>query len=424
MKDRLMKNIGLKILSLLIAMVIWVLIVNVDDPVTTRKFENVIVQDMNGEAITKKDKVYTVTGGKKVDITVTGRRSFVNKLSQSDFFAFADLSKLSITGAAYIEVECKKYTRTNYTLTLGSTKMMTVELEDKISQKYPVDIQLSGEIDGGYTIVDKSASPNMITVSGAASVIGKIKNVMLDVNVQGRTSSFQKVVPKSSFIVKDNNGDTIDNEKLEFSVDEITVSTTLQRTKDVKLNIKAIGSPRNGYKLKDFDYEPKTITVTGDEDALNAVSAIPFEYDITDRYEDYEENLAISEELQDVIKSYGVSLVDETQNIAISIKFEKLETKEVKVDSDLIEARNLPDGYKVEINTSTINALVQGSADLVHSLSAADLKPYIDLSGYSAGTKLVNVKFAEDEGYDILNKPTINITITELGSMGSDMNGE
>lgn len=425
MKDKMKKNLGLKILSLLIAVVIWILIVNVDDPVVTKKFEDITVTIMNGDVITEKDKVYTVTGGNAVDVSVTGRRSFVNSLNRSDIVAVADLSELSITGAAYIETNITKYTTTHYEMELGTTKMLTVELEDKISNKFSVDIQLSGEIDSGYTISEKSASPNMITVSGAESVINKIHRVVLDVNVQGRTASFQKVVNKNDFLVYDNNKDLIDNSKLEFSIEDITVNVELQKTKEVELKITPVGQPKNGYRVKEFEYEPKKIIVSGDEDTLSKLSVISYEYDITDKFEDYEENLPISDELLNVIKSYGVSPVDETQTIAISVTFEKLETDEVNISADDIEIRNLSAGYHAEINTSAVKALVQGGNETIGKLVAADLEPYIDLLGYATGTTLVNVQFEGNGEYEILNKPTINITISANTSMGNvTSNGE
>ena len=412
MKDKLKKNLGLKILSLLIAVVIWILIVNVDDPVETKKFEDITVTPINGDVITGKDKVYTITGGSTVDVSVTGRRSFVNSLNRSDIVAVADLNELSFTGAAYIETNITKYTKTHYEMELGSTKMLTVELEDKIENKYSVEVQLSGDIDSRYTISEKSASPNMITVAGAESVINKIHRVVLDVNVQGRTASFQKVVNKNDFLVYDNNKDIIDNSKLEFSVEDITVNVELQKTKEVDLKITPVGQPKNGYRVNEFEYEPKKIIVSGDEDTLNTLSEIKYEYDITDKFEDYEENLPITDELLNVIKSYGVTPVDETQTIAISVKFEKLETDEVKIAADDIDIRNLSTGYSAEINTSVVKALVQGGIETIRKLVAADLEPYIDLSGYTAGTTLVNVQFEGNGEYEILNKPTINLSIT------------
>lgn len=424
MKDKIKKNLGLKILSLLIAVVIWILIVNVDDPVVTKKFEDIAVTIINADVITEKDKVYTVTGGNTVDVSVTGRRSFVNGLNRSDIVAVADLSKLSITGAAYIETSITKYTTTHYEIELGSTKMLTVELENKISDKYSVVIQLVGDIDNRYTISEKLASPNMITVSGAESVIKKIYQVVLAVNVQGRTASFQTVINKNDFLVYDNNKDLIDNRKLEFSVDDIAVNIALQKTKEVELRIKPVGDPKTGYRIQEFEYEPKKITVSGDEEVLNKLSVITYEYNINGKFEDYEENLPMSDELLNVIKSYGVSPVDESQTIAISVKFQKLETQEVTVLTNQIQIRNLPIELSAHMNTTVINALIQGGDDIIRSVKSADLEPYIDLSGYSEGTTLVNVKFAGTGEYDIINRPTINVTIEKKPSVGTTTSGD
>ena len=421
MKDRLMKNFGLKILSLLIALVIWIMIVNVDDPTITRKFEDIQVTELNKDAITEKDKVYTIKDGKTVDVYVTGRRSIVGELSAKDFVPVADLSKLSITGAVNIEVEVPLRYKSSLRVELGPTKVMTVELEDKVSKKYPVEIELSGEIQNGYTISEKTASPNMIMVSGAESVVNKIDRVYIDISVQDKMTTFQRVVQKDKFLVKDKNGDPIDNSKLEFSTDEVAVQITLQKTKEVNLDINVIGEPANGYKLEYCEYEPKTILVTGDDETLEGLSTITYNYSIEGKSEDYEENLA-RDEIVEMLKDYGVTLVDESQTIALSLKFSKLENQEISIRPDQVEIRNLQEGYAAEINSTLISALVQGTQEVLKGTSVKTLKPYIDLSGYSTGTKIVPVQFAASGDYIILNKATINITITEARGFGADMN--
>lgn len=412
MREKLTNKLGLKIISLFIAVGIWGLIVSVDNPVITRKFENISVTETNADAILAKGKVYTVTDGNTVDISVTGRRSFVNSLSRNDLVAIADLSKISITGATYIEPQVKKHTNTLYSLELGSVKVMTVELEDKVSQKFPIDIQLSGDIDTGYTISDKQAKPNMITVSGAKSLINKINQVVLRVNVQGRTSSFQKVVNKDDFLVYDNNGDLLDNVKLAFGTDKITVSIGLQKTKEVELKITPVGEVKSGYELKEFEYEPKKIMVSGDEEVLNALSSISYEYDIDGKYEDYEDNLAMSDELLKTIKKYGVSPVDESQVIAISVKIEKLDTRQISVPVEDIDVRNLSPDYKIEFNTPSINVLVQAGQNEIKDIKETDILPYIDLANYGVGNHLITVHYQDSNTFEIINRSTINIKIT------------
>ena len=57
MKKSLMNKFTLKILSLLIAMLIWLLVVNVQDPITTEIFTDIPVTFVNESCIEKSGKL-------------------------------------------------------------------------------------------------------------------------------------------------------------------------------------------------------------------------------------------------------------------------------------------------------------------------------------------------------------------------------
>jgi YbbR domain-containing protein len=61
MKEKLTKNIGLKILSIILAAILWLVITNVDDPEEAKTFTDIKVQVINEKAITSQDKVYDIT---------------------------------------------------------------------------------------------------------------------------------------------------------------------------------------------------------------------------------------------------------------------------------------------------------------------------------------------------------------------------
>ena len=46
-----MNNWGLKILSFLLAVMLWLIVVNIDDPVTTQTFNNIPVAVTNAEVL-------------------------------------------------------------------------------------------------------------------------------------------------------------------------------------------------------------------------------------------------------------------------------------------------------------------------------------------------------------------------------------
>lgn len=101
MRERLTYNFGLKILSLALAVLVWLVVLSIEDPVYTREFSDISVTEINGDQITEAGKAYSYVGGNTVSVKVKGKTSIVNRLSKDDLLAVADLSTLSITGCCY-----------------------------------------------------------------------------------------------------------------------------------------------------------------------------------------------------------------------------------------------------------------------------------------------------------------------------------
>ena len=60
---RLLNNIGMKLASVLIAFLIWLVVVTINDPEQTRAFPNVRVTIRNSDAILNADKAFDVQSG-------------------------------------------------------------------------------------------------------------------------------------------------------------------------------------------------------------------------------------------------------------------------------------------------------------------------------------------------------------------------
>ena len=75
MKEKMFKNLSLKILSAIFAVVLWTVIVNVYDPTTSYTFSNITVQLINTQSLTDKDYSYEVVAGGKISVTVSGPKS-------------------------------------------------------------------------------------------------------------------------------------------------------------------------------------------------------------------------------------------------------------------------------------------------------------------------------------------------------------
>ena len=70
MKEKIFKNFSLKVLSVVCAIILWTIIVNVNDPNTGYTFSNVTVQLINTESLTDNGYTYEIVDGGKISVYV------------------------------------------------------------------------------------------------------------------------------------------------------------------------------------------------------------------------------------------------------------------------------------------------------------------------------------------------------------------
>ena len=94
MKTKVFDNLLLKVLSVAAAVILWLVVVNIDDAVGSRPIRNVKVSMVNMEALTSQGQMCRIEEGTDVvDLTVYARRSVLNNLKSSDFVVTADMQK-------------------------------------------------------------------------------------------------------------------------------------------------------------------------------------------------------------------------------------------------------------------------------------------------------------------------------------------
>lgn len=410
MKRKWTKNLGLKILSLGLAALIWFIIVNIDDPAISRTFR-LSVEKRNEDVIASQGMCYEVLEGDAVTITVKGKRSVVEALTTSDFSAYADLSKLSRWNAVPIKVELTKYLTESDTpsITIGSVDTLIVSLEETETKQFKVTVVKKGTVEEGYCIGELKTKPNIIQVTGAKSQISKIDEVRVEIDVSNASENFTTSgVPK----VYDEDGKEINSSKMTFSTAEVKVVGTLLNTKTIPVEIEIQGNPLHGYRYISTEYEPKSVIIAGDMNALSGVSKIVIPIDISGQYEDIETEINLENYLPD-----GVILGDESLSVMVNIHIEKLQIKDFTFKIDDIQFKDLNDELKFSYSGNTTSSelviKIMGREEDLKNLKITDLNPYIDLKGKNKpGNYVIELQFDSVEGIDILNKPTVSIELT------------
>ena len=89
-------NVGLKILSLLLSVMIWLVVVSIDNPVKDQNFTQVPVTVLNGDTFEASGQAYELADSSStVTVTARAERSVLSQLSRDDFSATIDMNNYS-----------------------------------------------------------------------------------------------------------------------------------------------------------------------------------------------------------------------------------------------------------------------------------------------------------------------------------------
>ena len=412
MKKLFTENIGLKLGSVVIAIILWILVVYTYDPAATTNF-NLGVDIINGDSIASSGKVYEVIEGDTITIRVKANASLIKSLKASDFKATADVSKLSPTYHANIDVVCTKSDNVEITI-IGSAKLLAVKLEDLVSKQFPVTIEKSGEPESGYYVGETIASPNLISVSGGKKSVEKISVVKVKADVNGANSLFYADgIPKAY----DADGNEITTGSLKFSDNPVKVAVNVYKTKNVSIVVEAQGEPYKGYSVQDINYEPKTVTVAGPDQVLSKLSSIKLPLNVEGEITDIE----VSINLSDYIKE-GVYLVDKDVLVNAKCNIVRLGTKEFELLPSDISLNNKSDKFNYElIDTEKIKVTISGLSEKLKNIEVLDLAPYVDLSNAKeVGDYSYKVKFREIDGVKIESTGAVTVKASKISDSTID----
>lgn len=384
MKKRLMNNFGLKLLSLGIAIVFWFVIVNTQDPVETKTIKDVPVKMLNEEKVQEREKILEVISGDTVDVVVEGRKSVLDQLTEADIEATADLTEVSFMDTVLIKASVPS--KPDVTVLNSGENVMKLLFDDYVTKRFGFQVETVGEPMAGYYVGDALPSPNIIQISGAKTVLDKIKEVVLNVDVSGRSVDFATTaIP----VVYDMNGDEIAASKLTMQVDSdaVTVNVPILASKDMHIRVVTVGETEEGYEVlpENVAFQPETVRLAGSKEDLEKLGYfLELEVDITGQTGTIEKNIQISSVLDDAMTSLRV--VD-NQVVAVKVNVTPYEERELSIPVTEIEFRNGGEGLTAEFLALTdVSVNLRCKTARLPLITTEFLKPYVDLSGLAEGT--------------------------------------
>lgn len=164
------------IVSLLVAIAVWLYVMGEVDPVTRAKITAVPVNFVNTEVLASYGLAVACDDQVSISVSVSGKRSDVNAAKKSGLTASVDVAECEMgENTQKITVNLPDGTK----LENISQTTMTVEVEELVYQYKPVEISFTGSESSGDSASETvpwvmSCYPEQVSVSGARSSVDKI----------------------------------------------------------------------------------------------------------------------------------------------------------------------------------------------------------------------------------------------------------
>lgn len=404
-------NFGLKLLAALFAVILWLAVVNIDDPKISQRFSASVVIE-NAEYLTEQGKYFEVLNDTNTIVfTVTAKRSYIEKLSNTDFKAVANMENAAIdneSGIGKVPIEVTALRYSSLVTISKATQNLEIALDNLAQDQFIVGVETTGTLSDGCALGEVTVSPNLLKVSGPESVVSSIDHVTASIDVTNMTADVvASVIP----VLYDSDGNVVDKSDLTLNMSTVTVTVRILDIKDVSLIFNVTGTPADGYAYMDMEYEPKTIAIKGTASSLNNVTAINIPenaLDISGARGDITQVIDVSEYLPS-----GVTIADQSQaKVNVTVHIAQLSTKVVNIFPSSIRVLNLPEGYKLSFDTSVIRVNVNGIAEDIAALDTDSIVASIDAGQLTPGTHEVELALDLDE--NLYHEPVmVTVTVTE-----------
>lgn len=378
MKKSLTNNLGLKLLAFIFAFMLWLLVVNIDDPVDTKTFDDIPVSIEYTEVVTQDQRSYQVLDGTDtVSVTVSATRSVLEKISAENIVATADMRELYLESQIPIEITIPGY---EFETATASPRNVQVKIEQNKSDTFPITVTTTGTVRDGYVLGNVQADPERVTVNGPESVIDQISKVVAEVNVSG-LSSDSSIDAVLTYYDEDNNEISAEQLANNLGTTGVKVNVTLYHTARIPVTVDTSEvTAADGYSISEVTWTPEEIQLAGEEEVLDALEEIRIPadaIDITSISQRTEKTVDITPYLPE-----GTRLVDENgNNILVTARVAREGTKSFDIPVGSITVNNLDDALTVSGYGSgdDLEVHIGGPQEQLNSLELSDLAVSIDL---------------------------------------------
>ncbi len=396
--------LGRAALSLILAVLVWVIAIQESDPARVETFptsipitllhqpSNTIVYDMSSD---------------KAHVTLRAPSSVWNRLTQDQISVTLDLAGLPY-GALNLPL--------NANVTDGIIQVVGIEpafarlyLEPNQSRQVPISLTITGEPALGYTIRSWTTTPPETSVTGPASRVEKVSEVRASLNVLDRRQSVEQSIKLTA-----RDAQSLPVEGVTLSPEVAQAKVTIEQLggfRDLAVRVVITGEVASGYRISNIKVSPPIVAVFGSSQAIEGVPG--YVETVPVNVEDAQGRVT---ERAPLNLPGGISLLGDP-SVQVEIAVEAIQSGLTLRLLPIVQG--LPAWLEARVSPDYVDLVLTGPLPRLQKLRAdEDVRVIVDVANLDLGTHQLAPQIIVPEGIvaESVLPPTIQVTIGTLGS--------
>lgn len=416
MKEKLLNNLGLKIISLVFAFIVWMAIVNISNPIVSDDCD-VVLEVKNGNALESRNLTYEINGKSTINVKYNVRARDQSLIRASDFHAYIDLKDYNVTEAIPVTVEISKekesliVEKENITAKPMVVRIKTENLQRK---QFALGVKVLGETEDGYALGTVTLSPETVWVKGPESQIGKINSMGIEIDIAGANADRTDVTQPLFYDANGKQFELDAEDKVVLETEEVAYTVSILKAKSLNLTFDVHGEVAGGYRFTGVESDIKQVPVVGTKSVLASLSTLSISDDalnITGATQDKVVVLDVNDYLPP-----STSLAGDTEGtVKVTLKIEPLITRIFSVAVADLEKKGTVADYEYSFSENKIDVTVRGLEEDLDTLELKDLNTVLDVEGLKQGTYPAKLLFDVGEGFEIADYTDFEVTVVSDG---------
>jgi len=260
-------DIPIKLLSLFLAVVLWIYVVILLNPETDVIISDIPVTFADSLALTNSNYVMMNEKQHTIELKLRGKRSILTGVNKNNISAYVDLAGYEKTGAFSLPLRIV-LPFDQITVLEKKPYNINVTIDKIITRKFTISAALNGEPKDNFVAYPPTTSQNIIEVKGPQTIVESIDKAIVQLNV---ASAVEDVIDLQKIKLINSDGNEITNKLLTTSPEKVEVHSPVLFKK--KVPIKAVLSTQP--PLLDTEIIGNSeINILGKQDMLNAITEI------------------------------------------------------------------------------------------------------------------------------------------------------